>query len=133
MTIAGSVLLFLVALRQLLQQYEAPHAPGPQSTVGPMAAALKITFPVVVTPYGIAAVIVLFAATGSESRIEVIAARLLLVMATNLVAMLYAHRILHGPVGLVLQVVGAVLGVLQVALSVQILLRGLRELGVPIP
>jgi len=31
---------------------------------------------------------------------------------------------------LVLQLVGAVLGILQVALAVQIVIRGLRELGV---
>jgi multiple antibiotic resistance protein len=97
-----------------------------------MAMALKLTFPVVLTPYGLAAVIALFAASRSDARVEVIVAMLLIVMVLNLLAMLFARRILNGPTVLVLQAVGAVLGVLQVALSVQIMIFGLRELGVPI-
>ena len=53
-------------------------------------------------------------------------------MVLNLVTMLYAHSILNGVTMLVLRVVGAVLGVMQVAFSVQIVLRGLRELGLPL-
>ncbi len=132
LTLAGGIIFFLVALRQLLQEYETPPATGPQPTGSPMVMALKLTFPVVVTPYGLAAVIALFAASASSARIEVIVALLLVVMVLNLLAMLYAHRILNGPTVLVLQIVGAVLGVLQVAFSVQIMIRGLRELGVPL-
>ena len=55
-----------------------------------------------------------------------------IVMVLNLLAMLFARRILNGGTALALQLVGAVLGVLQVAFSVQIMLRGLRELGVPL-
>jgi multiple antibiotic resistance protein len=97
-----------------------------------MVTALKLTFPGVVTPYGIAAVIALFVASASNERIEVIVALLVAVMVLNLVTMLFAHRILNGATALVLQIVGAVLGVLQVAFSVQIMLRGLHELGVPL-
>jgi multiple antibiotic resistance protein len=132
MTLTGGIILFLVALRQLLQQYEAPHPPPAASAAAPMAIALRLTFPVVLTPYGLAAVIALFAASKGDARVEVIVATLLIVMVLNLLAMLYARRILNGPTVLVLQAVGAVLGVLQVALSVQIMIFGLRELGVPI-
>ena len=132
LTLTGGIILFLVALRQLLQQYEALHPPLAESAAAPMAIALKLTFPVVLTPYGLAAVIALFAASTGSARVEVILAMLLIVMVLNLVAMLYAHRILNGPTVLVLQAVGAVLGVLQVALSVQIMIRALRELGVPL-
>ena len=48
----------------------------------------------------------------------------------NLVAMLYAHRIMGSVTVLALQIFGAVLGVFQVALAVQMILRGLRDLGV---
>jgi len=44
--------------------------------------------------------------------------------------MFYARRIVGGVIVLALQIVGAVLGVLQVALAVQMILRGLRDLGV---
>jgi multiple antibiotic resistance protein len=132
LTLAGGIIFFLVALRQLLQQYETSPAPALPPTAAPMVAALKLTFPVVVTPYGIAGVIALFAASASSERIEVIVALLLAVMVLNLITMLFAHRILNGATALVLQVVGAVLGVLQVAFSVQIMLRGLHELGLPL-
>jgi hypothetical protein len=52
-------------------------------------------------------------------------------MVLNLVAMSFGRRILVGAVVMPLQVVGAVLAVLQVALSVQIILGALRSLGVP--
>lgn len=136
MTLTGGIIFFLVGLRQLLQQYETspppPPAPAPRPTNTTMVTALKLTFPGVVTPYGIAAVIALFVASASNERIEVIVALLVAVMVLNLVTMLFAHRILNGATALVLQIVGAVLGVLQVAFSVQIMLRGLHELGVPL-
>jgi multiple antibiotic resistance protein len=132
MTLTGGIVFFLVGLRQLLGEYEPTPAAASPRIDTTMRAALKLTFPGVVTPYGIAAVIALFAASASNQRIEVIVALLLAVMASNLIAMLVAHRVMNGAAGLVLQVVGAVLGVLQVAFSVQIMLRGLRELGVPL-
>ena len=52
------------------------------------------------------------------------------VMGMNLVTMLYARRIMGGGTVVVLQIIGAVLGVLQVALAVQFMIRGLRILGV---
>ena len=59
-----------------------------------------------------------------------ILAILIVVMVLNLLAMLYARRIMGGVTVLVLQIFGAVLGVLQVALAVQMILRGLLDLGV---
>jgi len=52
------------------------------------------------------------------------------VMTFNLLAMLYARRIMGAVFVLALQIFGAVLGVLQVALAVQMILRGLKDLGV---
>jgi multiple antibiotic resistance protein len=54
-------------------------------------------------------------------------------MALDLLAMLYARRIMAGATILVLQIFGAVLGVLQVALAVQMILRGLGDLGALAP
>ena len=51
-------------------------------------------------------------------------------MVVSLLAMLYVRRIMGGVIVLALQIVGAVLGVLQVALAVQMILRGLQDLGV---
>jgi len=52
------------------------------------------------------------------------------VMLLNLLAMLFARDLVREPVLLILQVLGAVLGVLQVGLAVQIIIRALRELQV---
>ena len=51
-------------------------------------------------------------------------------MMLDLVSMLYIRQIMRGPMLLILQVAGAVLGVLQVALAVQIIIRGLKGLHV---
>lgn len=129
LTLAGGIIFFLVGLSLVLQQYE----PTPAATAlpaAPMAAALRIAFPTVVTPYGIAAVIALLAKSPDAARTGGILAILVGVMVLNLLAMLYARRLLGGVTVMVLQVLGAVLGVLQVALAVELILRGLRDLGV---
>ena len=129
--IAAGIIFLLVALSQLLAQYEPPHAPGPPAPLpaAPMAAALRLLFPIVLTPYGIAAAIVLLAASSRAQRTEAIIALLVAVMILNLLAMLFARKILVGATMIVLQVVGAVLGVLQLGLAVEFIVRGLQMLG----
>ena len=129
--IAMGIIFFLVALRVVLEQYEPSHdavpAPLPPQ---PMAAALRLTSPTVVTPYGVAALIALLAATGDTVREEMIWGILFGVMVLNLLAMLFAHAVMHGAPLLGLRLLGAVLGVMQVALAVQIILRAFEDLGV---
>ena len=127
--IATAIIFFLVAIQVVLAQYgeRADVQPLPQD---PWAAALKLTFPTVITPYGIAAVIALLAATDDPARMRLIVVLALFVMALNYAFMIFARKIMRGVALLVLQILGSVLGVLQVALSVQILLWALVELGV---
>jgi len=128
--LAGGIIFFLVGLSLVLEPYQPAHAtPAPLPTA-PMAAALRVTFPTVVTPYGIAAVLALLVNSPSAARTVAIFAILLAVMALNLLAMLYARRMMGGVTVLALQILGAVLGVLQVAVAVQMILRGLLGLGV---
>jgi multiple antibiotic resistance protein len=131
MLLASGIIFFLVALRQLLEQYEPPSAAAPEALpAAPTAAAIRLVFPTVLTPYGIAAVITLLAASQQGSRTAMILGLLVLIMVLDLLAMIYAKRILVGWTMIVLQVVGAVLAVLQVALALELILRGLRALGV---
>jgi len=128
--LAGGIIFLLVGLRMVLEQYQpAPAAPAPVPTT-PMAAALKLTFPVIVTPYGIAAVMVLLARSADAARMTTILAILAGVMALNLATMLTARALMGSVTLLILRIVGAVLGVLQVALALEMILRCLRELGV---
>src|SRR6478609_806256 len=127
--VTAGILFFLVAIRHVLEPYEPAPAPAPLPPT-PFAAALRLVFPMVLTPYGIAAVIALLAASTESTRTLTILGLVLVVMVLNLVAMSFGRRILVGAVVMPLQVVGAVLAVLQVALSVQIILGALRSLGV---
>src|SRR5262245_22147694 len=85
--LAGGLIFFLVGLQVVLEEYKPANAAPAPLPPAPLAAAMRVAFPAIVTPYGIATV-------------------------------------------LVLQVLGAVLGVLQVALAVEIILRALDQLGV---
>jgi multiple antibiotic resistance protein len=131
LTLAGGVVFFIVALRQLLEQYEPAHAvaaePLPEA---PIAAACRLVFPIVLTPYGIAAVIALLASSTDSERTLTIVGLVVFVMVLNLVAMLFARRVVVGFTVLVLQVLGAILAVLQVALAVEFMFLALRQMRV---
>ena len=130
MILAGGVIFLLVGLRLVLQQYEPPIAHAHSDPLTPFAAAMRITFPIIVTPYGVAALIVLLASSPDTLWTLRILAIVLAVMVLNLLAMLNVRRIMAGMTVVALQILGAVLGVLQVALAVQLILRALHTLGV---
>ena len=128
--LAGGIIFFLVGLRQVLEQYEPVHATSPPLPAAPMAAAMRVAFPTVVTPYGIAALIVLLANSHDATRTQSIVGILVGVMVLNLLAMLFARKIMGGLTLIGLQILGAVLGVLQVALAMEMILRALGDLNV---
>lgn len=130
LTLAGGIIFLLVGLSLVLEQYKPVHEKPAPLSEAPMVAALRVAFPIVVTPYGIAAVIALLANSPDTARTSAVLVMLVVVMVLNLLAMLYARRIMAGAFILALQIFGAVLGVLQVALAVQMILRGLKDLGV---
>lgn len=132
MSITAGIVFLLVALRQLLDQYEPVQAPAAQMPLppSPAAAALRLLFPIVITPYGIAVAIVLLAASTEAQRTELILALLVAVMVLDLLAMLFARKILVGFTMIVLQILGGVLGVLQAGLAVEFILRGLQLLKI---
>lgn len=123
----AGLIFFLVALRGVLAQYEGPQPADPDAAP---PQAMRIAFPMLVTPYGIAAVIVLLSLSADAERTETTFAMLALVMLLNLLAMIFVRFIMRPGVVAVLQVLAAVLGVMQVSLSVTIMLGALRMLGV---
>ena len=130
MLLTGGLIFFLIGLRQVLEQYEPPHAEKASLPAAPLAAAMRVAFPVVVTPYGIAALIALLASSHDGGRTGAIVALLAGVMVLNLLAMLFARKIMAGMTLIGLQILGAVLGVLQVALAVEMILRALGDLDI---
>jgi multiple antibiotic resistance protein len=128
--IATGIIFFKVAIDMVLAPYAPVHSQPEPLPEQPMAATLKLTFPLLVTPYGIAALIAAIIATNDPARLGAIYGLLVAVMVLNLLAMLFIRQIMRGPMLLALQVLGAVLGVLQVGLAVQIIIRAFHELHV---
>jgi multiple antibiotic resistance protein len=125
--LTAGLILFVVAFQLVLTPYQAPPASTGPSGEPPTAA--KLVFPMVLTPYGIAAVIALLALSKETGRTGLIVGMLLAVMVLNLLAMAFARPLLRA-IGPGLQALGVVLSVLQLALALQIMLTALRGLGV---
>ncbi len=133
--VAAGLVLLLVALQTVLAQYEPRQTPMaiPADALAPtdksltLLAMSPLAFPSIISPYGIAILILLLAAE-PRSEFILIFTIFMGVMAINLLAMFFARPILKYAAG-ALMVLGAVLGVLQVALAVEILLLAARMLG----
>ena len=132
LALAAGIILFLVALQSTLQQFAPPMSHGEvDAAATPTAkqALMPIAFPTIVTPYGIAATIVFLAFSPDIQGRLSIGAIVLFIMFLNLIVMLNVRRI--GPVlNISLAILGAVIGVIQVALGLQIINNSLRALGV---
>jgi multiple antibiotic resistance protein len=119
--LTAGLILFLVAIRPVLDQYgsredKAVAAAATSSASNVMVAPLA--FPSIVTPYGIALLMLLFAAR--PDRMPQLLGVAGLVLVINLLAMLSAHRVMRVPLVVpALRVVGIVMAVLLVALGVQ--------------
>jgi multiple antibiotic resistance protein len=132
--LAAGLVLLLVALQAVLSQYSpSPALPAESSpasaTAGKGLAFSPIAFPHIITPYGTAALILLVSAASEQFRVVEILGIFLAVMVLNLATMWYARPILKYGAGL-LTLLGAVLGVLQVALAMQMLILAARMLRV---
>jgi multiple antibiotic resistance protein len=87
-----------------------------------------LAYPTIVTPYGIAALVVFLALSPSLQGRLIIGAVVASIMLVNLIVMLSMRHIL--PVlGVLLPILGAVLGVVQVALGLQVINISLKALG----
>jgi len=124
---SAGLVLVLVALRLVLDQYDgdddlAGSHHGPPENPGLELVVQPLVFPIILTPYGLATVITLSALVsqleGSPLNLLLI---LLLIMVANLLAMLFAGPILAVLKPRVLQMLGLVLGIIQLALGLGLL------------
>ena len=131
LTLTGGIVLFLVALQNLLEQFGL-HQPRQQSAT-PLElrrAASALAFPTIVTPYGVAAIIIFGTlAENDRGMMLTLASIVVLILALDWLSMLFAEAILHW-CGVLLQLIGVVLGVTQTALGLQLILHSLSVLGV---
>jgi multiple antibiotic resistance protein len=130
--LAAGAILFLVALRPVLAGYD-PGGPRAQSVPALSESELAfspLAFPTIVTPYGLALLILLFTLHPFGSGGLWILAAAAVVLALDLLAMLCADLIARIPLSKAgLDMLGAVMGVLLVALGVQAAADGLRLLA----
>lgn len=127
--LAAAIIFFLVALNIVLSQYQRASTGSQSDPANPA----KLAFPLVVPPYGLAAVIVLLTLSADQTRTLLVLVMLALIMLLDLLAMLMVRQIMRGVGPLILQVLGVVLGVLQVGLALQIGYLALKMLGLPTP
>ncbi len=133
LALSAGIILFLVALQGILQQFTFPSlhsgepaGPVPIPTIN--VAMSPLAFPTIVTPYGIAALVVFLAINPDWQSRMAIGAIVLAIMLSNYFVMRVARRI--PPIlGVLLQVLGAVLGVIQVAFGLRIIHNSLKLMG----
>ena len=128
--LTAGLVLFLVALKPILEQF-APDKPAPDPAADvPPPSPMQLAFPTIVTPYGIAILIVLVSLDSNETTFIQILGVTVFILLLDLLAMLFADRILKTPfVAIALGIIGVVMGVLQVALGVSACVLALRLLG----
>ena len=126
--LAAGIVLFVVALRAVTTTAPRPRSTQPVAAP-PYAALSPLAVPLILTPYGIATFILSLAVTHDLRRQMVIFGLFLVVMLLNLLAMWFGEWIFRWGGG-VLALIGSVLGVLQVALALQLMLEALGLLHV---
>jgi multiple antibiotic resistance protein len=133
LALAAGIILFLVALLNILQQFMPLAPPGgdvPAPTPTLRMALTPLAFPTIVTPYGLAAVVVFLALRPTLQGRLIIGAIVVAIMLLNLIVMILTRHVL--PIlGIILPILGAVLGVVQVALGLNIINTTLRMLWAP--
>lgn len=128
LAIAAGIILFLVALKAVLQQFDTNGKVAPKEYTPDLRLAFSpLAFPTIVTPYGVSAVIVCLSLTPDFLVRSQVFAELFALMVVNLVAMLFAKPILKY-LAMPLALLGVVLGVIQVALGLHFIDLGLRAM-----
>jgi len=128
LAISGGIILFLVALLNIIKQF-SPATEHFESSVAPTLnmAINPLAFPTIVTPYGIAAVIVFLALSPDLSGKITVGVVVLGIMILNLIIMLIT-RYIYKVLAIILSLLGAILGIVQVALGLNVMYNQFRIL-----
>ena len=125
--IAAGLILFLVALQAVMHQYDVARPPDrtePPTLAHPFS---PLAFPTIVTPYDIAAVTILTALAPTTEISLMLTGVVYFILFLDWLAMLAAHIVVRWFSPLLL-LLGVVLGVIQVALGLQLMLGGMEGL-----
>jgi multiple antibiotic resistance protein len=128
LAISGGLILFLVALLNIIKQFGTPTATQEKVITPTLDMAVNpLAFPTIVTPYGIAAVIIFLSLSPDLNSKLTVGAIVLLIMAVNLIFMLIT-RYIYKFLALFLALLGAILGIIQVALGLMVIYNNFRIL-----
>jgi multiple antibiotic resistance protein len=123
MALSGGIILFLVALLNVIKQFEPPTGKKDFVTTPTLNMALNpLAFPAIVTPYGIAALIVFLSISPNLNAKLTVGTIVIGIMSLNLIVMLLAKRFFK-PLSLILALLGVILGIIQVALGLMIIIN----------
>ncbi|MDJ0659002.1 MAG: MarC family protein [Crocosphaera sp.] len=124
---AAGIMLFLTSLQVVMSQYQGAKGKEPPPEPSMKLLVNPLTFPTILTPYGIALALILMVFNNRLSdRMFIVPMMLILVMFLNLLAMFFARPILKIIKQETLYVAGMVLGVMQLALGLEIILIGIH-------
>ena len=127
--LAGGIVWFLIALMMVLQPYLPMLRSQPTFERPSLALAFRpLSFPTIVTPYGVATLIIMVATMPTLGLQILVLALTGVMLLLNWVAMIFARPILH-LLALPLELVGWVLGVLQVALALNLIYIAILSLS----
>jgi multiple antibiotic resistance protein len=130
LALTAGFVLSAVAFQRILEQFH----PGPidkaaAETPSLQSAVLRLAFPTIITPYGIAAVIILTAIASDTSTKIAIFLIALGILLLDLLAMFLARPLLKW-LGAPLLILNAVLAIIQLAFGVQVIVTSLAAIGV---
>jgi multiple antibiotic resistance protein len=125
--LAAGILLFLASLQLVMSQYGTAKSNEPPPEASMKLLINPLIFPSILTPYGIAiALLLMIFNTRLSERPFIVPILLIVVMILNLLAMLAARPILRILTPATLQILGLVLGVMQLALGLELILSGIQ-------
>lgn len=129
--IAGGLVLLISALNAIFPRLQPPNPSIPQPTALQLAIS-PVASPIVVPPVGVAAILIFIMLAPRYAGMDfAIAKALLSILVLDFLVMFFIDKIIKVPgLMLLLQVFGSVLVFVQVALAIETILNGFRNLGV---
>jgi multiple antibiotic resistance protein len=130
LALAGGLVLSVVAFQTIIERFRPVSAnKGDADMLSLNSAVVRLAFPTIVTPYGIATLIVFTALASETSTKAVIVLIALGILVLDLFAMLIARPLLKW-LEVPLLILNAVLAIIQLAFGVQIIVTSLAAIGV---
>jgi len=126
---AGGVILLLSALNVIFPPLQASNPQPTKPTA--LQLAINIAAPIIIPPFGTAIILLFTMAAAKVPGMDfAIIKSLIMIMALNFFAMFYSPKIMRIPGFIqILQLLGAVLTFIQVALAFELILDSLTRLG----